>query len=162
MNPLNTNDVNGSNELFVLPNILRALPPAELSLIVIVVGVPAVLLDIKKSACSAESVSELILINPLSSLTVLLTASTNIVESSPAIVPLKFPVILADVILGAATAPVNVAAPAFISFDVALKKLVLSVALTSPLNVPEALMAPVALFTITAVSYTHLTLPTKA
>ena len=81
-----------------------------------------------------------------------MTASTNTVESSPTIVPLKFPVNASALITGALIVPVAVIAPAFTAFEVALKKLVLSVALTSPLNVPEALMAPVALFKTTVES----------
>ena len=81
-----------------------------------------------------------------------MTASTSTVESSPTIVPLKLPTMLSAVILGALMAPVAVIEPALTAFEVALKKLELSVALTSPLKVPVALMAPVALFKITVLS----------
>ena len=57
-----------------------------------------------------------------------------------------------EVILAALTAPVNVAAPAFTAFDVALKKEVLSEALTFPFNVPETFTSPVATFNNTVLS----------
>ena len=90
--------------------------------------------------------------SPLSKLTLLLTASTSTVESSPTILPLKLPVIDSEAILEAVMAPVNVAAPAFTSFEVLLKKLVLSDALTSPVNVPLMFAAPVVLLSNTVES----------
>ena len=105
-----------------------------------------------KILCVHLSTPPTILNSPLVKFNLLLTASTNTVESSPTIVPLKLPTMLSAVMLGALMAPVNVPEPALTAFEVALKKLELSVALTSPLKVPEALMAPVALFKITVLS----------
>ena len=85
-----------------------------------------------KILCVHLSTPPTILNSPLVKFNLLLTASTNTVESSPTIVPLKLPVMLSAVTLGALMAPVAVMLPALTAFEVPLKKLELSVALILP------------------------------
>ena len=77
--------------------------------------------------------------------------STNTVESSANKEPLTSPTSV-PVKVVASTLPANVPSPAFTAFDVALKNDELSVASTSPLNVPDAFKAPVALLSKTVES----------